>query len=235
MVAQFRMANRRARARELAAQYLARGDSTGWFEQLYREAAKDSSSIPWADLRPNPNLIEFWRQHRLSTAAKSALKIGCGLGDDAEQLASWGFRTTAFDISASAIEACRRRFPNSAVSYTVADLLRPPDDWIGGFDFVLESYTLQVLPPYVRVEAMRRIADLVSPGGLLLLITRGRDERDSEGRMPWPLTRQELDHVTRCGLRELSFEDYCDEESPPVRRFRVLYEKQTHSMRSHSS
>ena len=29
----------------------------------------------------------------------------------------------------------------------MADLFTAPKDWVDGFDFVLESYTLQVLPP----------------------------------------------------------------------------------------
>lgn len=36
---------------------------------------------------------------------RQPLVVGCGLGDDAEQLAAWGLKTTAFDISQSAIRA----------------------------------------------------------------------------------------------------------------------------------
>ncbi len=180
--------------------------------------------VPWADLRPNPNLTEFWRGRRISTAGKTALKIGCGFGDDAEQLAEWGFETTAFDISASAIRVCNRRFPGR-VTFTVADLLNAPAAWTGYFDFVLESYTLQVLPPTPRRQAFHNAANLVKPGGLLLLIARGRGEDDSQGEMPWPLTRRELEEEPT--LHILSFEDYADNESPPVRRFRILYEKRS--------
>jgi len=215
----------RARARELAAEYLAKDDPTGWFEQLYREAAKDVAKIPWADLSPNPNLIEFWERHSIASSGKRALNIGCGLGDDAEQLACWGFETTAFDISPSAIEACKRRFPGTNVRYRAADLLKPPDEWLREFDFVLESYTLQALPSGLCREAIERIAGFVCKGGNLLLITRGREEEDAGGAVPWPLTRRELDRFTQAGLRELSFEDYFDTESPPVRRFRVLYQR----------
>lgn len=91
------------------------------------------------------------------------------------------------------------------------------------FDFVLESYTLQVLPPDLRDEAMRRVADFVAPGGMLLVVTRGRESGDDEGAMPWPLTRGELAIFTNAGLAELECEDYIDGESPPVRRFRVTY------------
>jgi SAM-dependent methyltransferase len=214
----------RARARELAAEYVAKGDPTGWFEQLYREAAEGSSVVPGADLRPNPNLLEFWPRHPIPSAGKTALKIGCGLGDDAEELAERGFETTAFDISASAIHACNQRFPGR-VRFVVADILHPPAEWTGYFDFVLESYTLQVLPPLPRREALRNVASLVKEGGHLLLIARGREEGEPEGEMPWPLTRAEIEAVP--ALETLSFEDYLDGESPPVRRFRVLYEKRS--------
>jgi SAM-dependent methyltransferase len=214
----------RARARELAAEFVAKGDPTGWFEQLYREAAEGVSAVPWADLRPNPNLLEFWSRHPIPAAGKTALKIGCGLGDDAKQLAEWGFETTAFDISASAIQVCNERFPGR-VTFDVADVLNPPAEWTGYFDFVLESYTLQVLPPMPRRQALRNVASLVKQGGNLLLIARGRDQSDPEGEMPWPLTRAEIETVPT--LETLSFEDYLDGESPPVRRFRVLYEKRS--------
>lgn len=217
--------DQRVRARQLASEYLAKGNATAWFEQLYREAENGNAEIPWADLQPNPNLIEFWRIHSLPSSGKTALIIGCGLGDDAEQMAQCGFQTTAFDISESAIRACRRRFPDSNVNYVIADLLLPPQQWMECFDFVLESYTLQVLPQHVRGQAIRCIADLVREQGHLLVITRGREERDPEGQMPWPLIRGELDQFAECGLRAISFEDYADCESPPVRRFRAFYQK----------
>ena len=215
----------RTRARQLAAESIARGDPTGWFEQLYREGEQGQSVVPWVELQTNPNLLDFWQRNPQPTAGRSALKIGCGLGDDAEQLAAWGFETTAFDVSPTAIHGCRRRFPKSQVNYLSADLLAPPPGWTATFDFVLESYTLQVLPPSVRAKAIRMVAGFVAPGGALLLIARGRGEDESEGQMPWPLLKSELEEIPLYGLRQLSFEDFFDKETPPVRRFRALYQK----------
>jgi hypothetical protein len=42
--------------------------------------------------------------------------------------------------------------------------------------------------------------------------------------MPLPLTRKELEGFRENGLKEIRFEDFVDEEDPPVRRFRVLYQ-----------
>ena len=110
-------------ARQLAAESIARGDPTGWFEPLYAAAEQGATTVPWADLAPYPGLV--------STLAGvpgrgRALVVGCGLGDDAEHVASLGFTTVAFDVSPTAIASARRRFSRSAVEYVTADLLSPP-------------------------------------------------------------------------------------------------------------
>jgi hypothetical protein len=104
-------------------------------------------------------------------------------------------------------------------------LFSAPLEWRGKFDFVLESYTLQVLPRELRSEAIKSIASFVAAEGTLLVITRGREPMDPEGSIPWPLTRQELALFQTYGLKEVSFEDYMDSEKPPVRRFRVTYHR----------
>lgn len=218
--------SRRTIAREIASHHLAHGDSLGWFEELYAGANGDASIIPWADLRPNPNLVAWLDTSNTDGHGKNALKIGCGLGDDAEELARRGFETTAFDISPTAIAWCQRRFPGSAVTYIVLDLFQAPQEWDGKFDFVLESYTLQVLPADIRGKAISVISGFVTHGGKLLVITRGRNPGDPEGTMPWPLTREEVEGFAHCGMKEVSFEDYLDQEEPPVRRFRAVYERE---------
>ena len=215
----------RTRARELAAEFDRRGDPTGWFEALYREAEEGKSTIPWADYHPTPQLVGFWLQHPQQTAGKSALVVGSGLGDDAEQLAIWGFRTTAFDISESAIRGTRKRFPNSRVDYHAADLLHPPASWREQFDFVFEANTLQVLPAALRPQATKNIVSFLCPGGHLLVIARHREPSDREGQMPWPLTRAEISAFTAHGLEELLCDILPDANEPGVHRFRVLFHR----------
>jgi SAM-dependent methyltransferase len=173
--------------------------------------------VPWADLAPNPHLLP------LDGGGKRALKIGCGLGDDAEQLAAWGFDVVAFDISPTAISLCRKRFPFSRVEYSVANLLAPPRSWTAAFDFVLDSYTLQVLPPKLRPKAIQHIVSFIAPSGSLLVIARGREKSDPPGEMPWPLTQTEVGLFEATGLTRVSWEDFMDAETPPVRRFRARY------------
>ena len=130
---------------------------------------------------------------------------------------------TAFDISPTAIGWCKKRFPETKVQYLVHDLFNPPLDWEGVFDFVLESYTLQVLTPDLRGKAIQCISGFVAPGGTLLVIARGRKPEEPTGEMPWPLVRTELRKFEADGLQEVNFEEYLDKEDPPVRRFRVEY------------
>jgi len=151
--------------------------------------------------------------------------VGCGLGDDAEELVRRGFDVTAFDISQTAIDWCRSRFPASRVTYVTADLLDTPPAWNSRFSWVFELYTLQVLPAELRSAAVQQIAGLVAPHGRLLVVCRGRDPGEPEGEMPWPLRKEELEVFKACGLQEVFFDEFLDDENPPVRRFRAEYRR----------
>lgn len=213
----------RQKLRALADPHIQAGDPTGWFEPLYAGANGDPAAIPWADLLPTPGVVAWFDRERPEGAGRRALVVGCGLGDDAEFLSRQGFRVTAFDISPSAIDWCRRRYAGQAIQFEVADLFSPFRGWLSGFDFVLEVNTLQALPPDVRGRALAPLAALVAPGGRLLIVARGRDAHDPAGDLPWPLLRDELHPLVTAGLVEERFEDYPDDEDPPVRRFRVSY------------
>jgi SAM-dependent methyltransferase len=217
--------SRRARARELAKTFLERGNAKGWFEALYAEAEGDAEQIPWADLAPNPHLISWLDENHAQVEGRRALVVGCGLGDDAESLAARGFDVTAFDISAAAIDWCRRRYADSKVNYVAADLFELESEWREAFHLVVEVNTLQVLPPELRPAAISSMVNCVTPDGYLLVIARGREPNDEPGSMPWPLIKGDLEHFVQSGLKLISFEDFFDEEEPPVRRFRVQYRK----------
>lgn len=215
----------RRNAGDLAREALARGDATGWFELLYAGAERDPDAIPWADLRPHPGFDHWLSSVDVRKAGKRAVVVGCGLGDDAEALARRGFDVTAFDIAPSAVEWARKRFPDSAVDYRVADLLDAPGGWDGAFDLVVEVYTLQSLPAEVRPDAIDAVARLVAPGGTLVVVCRAREAEEPATGPPWHLTREELRAFELAGLEQQSFVDYIDGEEPSIRRFRVEYRR----------
>jgi SAM-dependent methyltransferase len=216
----------RARTREIAAEFIDRGDATGWFEALYREAAGDNEKIPWADLEPNRFFRDWAERNELKGDDRNALVVGCGLGDDARYLHDLGFRVTAFDISPTAIEWARKLHRETDIRFFAADLFDPPKEWYQAFDFVLEIYTIQPLPLAMRARTIDAIANFVRfPGGRLLVVTRGREDDETPPELPWALWRQDLSRFEENGLRPLTFEETLDEETPPVKRFIVEYER----------
>jgi SAM-dependent methyltransferase len=213
-------------ARRLAADSLARGDPIGWFERLYAQAGAGEAAVPWGGA-PSRLLDEWARRGRLRGRGRRALVVGCGLGDDAEFIAALGFDTVAFDVAASAIQAARRRFPSSSVRYAVADVMALPPEWRHGFDLVVEVYTLQVLPDPPRRQAITQIGHMVRPGGTLIVIARAAGQ-DAGRHPPWPLTRAEIESFTTSGLRPVRIEDFPDEQTPPVRRWRAEFVRPVH-------
>jgi len=216
--------DRRAAARALAHDAISAGEPLRWFEDLYRAAETGGVTVPWADFEVNPHLASWRRLADLPPGR--ALVVGCGYGDDAEWLSGQGWDVTAFDISGTAVERARERFPRSPVDYAVADLLQVPAEWtVHRFDLVVEAYTIQVLPPgsAERAAAIRALADMT--GRTLLVIARGGDPGDDSGSMPWPVAKSEFGALSDAGLDEIEFEDFIDEEIPPTRRFRITYQR----------
>jgi SAM-dependent methyltransferase len=203
------------------------------FEEIYARAADDLASVPWARLAPHPLLVTWLdsldspglRAARPAAAGDGALVVGCGLGDDAEELARRGYAVTAFDVSPTAIARCRERFPQSLVSYRAADVLNLPGEWRGRFSLVVEINTIQSLPRVDRSAAIDAIAATVAPGGLLFVRCRapGEDEADSSER-PWPVLRSELDRFTAAGLTQVDLIDHAP--VPAAFPFlRVIYQR----------
>jgi threonine dehydrogenase-like Zn-dependent dehydrogenase len=199
---------------------------TAWAEQLYREVREGRAQAPWDRGSAHPLLIEWARERALDGNGRRALVVGSGLGADAELVAGLGFDTVAFDISPTAVELTRERYPDSGVEYVAADLLDPPEAWRGAFDFVFESLTVQSMPRSVRRLAVDGICAMVAPGGTLLVIATalGQGESPDEGP-PWQLTREELDLYAHRGLKQVRIEDIADLQDPARHRWRAEFRR----------
>lgn len=197
-------------------------DPTGWFEEVYSRAAEGEGRVPWAKMQPDPEMVAWLDSEAINGEGKQAIVVGCGLGDDAEGLAARGFAVMAFDVSDSAIDWCRKRFPETTVNYQVADLLNLPEDWYGAFDFIMENRTVQALPYDLHQQAIKSIAALLKPGGTALVLCHGRDVEEPATGIPWPLSRRELQVFGENGLTEQQFDDY---SKNGLRRFRVIYSR----------
>lgn len=182
--------------RRLAAAY---DGPTRWFEELYRQARRGDAVVPWDSGSPDVRLAEWARE--ADGHGRRALVVGSGLGRDSEFVASKGFDTVAFDVSPTAVETARRRFPGTTVDYRIADLLDPPAEWGHAFDLVVESLTVQSLPIAMHPEAISQVGWFVARGGTLLVLASARRERDpTPTGPPWPLTEAEIDSFAAGGL-----------------------------------
>lgn len=218
------MTHSKKETEHLARTYAEKGQPNGWFEEFYARAEGDYRQIYWADLAPNPKLIA-WLDSQTQAPGQRATTIGCGLGDDAEALAGYGYRVTAFDISASAIDMCRQRYPESRVDYVVADLFACPPEWRQSFDLVYECNTIQILAGEDRIRALNAIADLVAPGGVALVSCRSREPGTELDSFPLALDRPEINGFQRAGLTEISLEAYDDDQEPPVPHYFAVYQR----------
>ena len=174
---------------------------TDWFDAVYSNTDLSGKNVPWANMTTHPIFQKWLDQNEFIGNGKSALVVGCGLGDDAITLEQLGFKVTAFDVSEKAIELCNKRFPDSKVSFVQADLLKGLSKWKLQFEFVLEIYTIQALPPKYETTAITNIAELVTPGGQLMVITAVQHQkRDFKLGPPWLLTPTYVDTFEKNGL-----------------------------------
>ena len=193
-----------------------------WFDNVYNKAQGDSDRVPWANMTASAYLKDWLNQNPLEKNLK-ALVVGCGLGDDAEALAQQGFNVTAFDISPTAIDWCKQRFPSTSVNYVVADLFNLNPEWQRNFDFVFEARTIQSLPLKVRSQTMSAVAQLVANEGTLLVVTVTRDTPEEPDGPPYPLSLEEIDYFLKLGLQEINRNSYSEKNSRFPKRLRIEY------------
>ncbi|WP_282135475.1 class I SAM-dependent methyltransferase [Seonamhaeicola maritimus] len=175
-----------------------------WFEVLYRKTSKEGEGVPWANMAPHPLFKNWIDENPNLDNGKTALVVGCGLGDDAVELENQGFKVTAFDVSKSAIALCKKRFPNSKVEFVQADLIKGVSSWYKKFDFVLEIFTIQALPPKYEKVLIQNISDFVSENGKLLIVTEVQKKtRIYENGPPWLLNTNYMELFEDCGLKQV--------------------------------
>ena len=200
-------------------------DATDWFEPLYAAAEAGEAVVPWHSGAPTALLVEWTAARALDGRGARAVVVGCGLGDDAEHVAALGFDTVAFDIAPTAVRGARRRFPDSAVDYVVADLLALPPEWGGAFDLVVEVITVQALPDPPRAHAIACVSSLVAPGGTLIVISGARDADDAVDGPPWPLTRAEVEAFATGSVEAVRIEDLRGQPEPWSWRWRAEFRR----------
>ncbi len=163
-------------------------------DQLYA----DPLLVPW-----NEEPREWELLDRLLAEARGAglstrmLDLGCGFGPSSTALEQHGLAVYGIDMSPNAIRRCRQlvRHPER---FNVASAQRMPFE-DGFFDFALDIGCLHCVPDELRQRAVRDVARVLRPRGVLF--SRFFKPRDQE----W-IDRQPL-AVTRVGLEATELHD----------------------------
>lgn len=194
------------RADELAAEALAAGQPSAWFDRLYTEGVSGETTLAWDTTEPRPMFADWLASsgpHR-DGSGRRALVVGCGLGADASHVAAHGYDTTAFDVSPTAVSIASSRHERPGLRFQVADLFDLPSEWRGAFDLVVEIFTVQALPRSVRTSAIEAVVSTVAPGGTLIAIQAIDDGNDPiPDDPPWPLSSDEIESFGVGGRLEL--------------------------------
>lgn len=213
-------------SRKLANESLAEDDPTGWFERLYSAAEEGRAVVPWDRGAAHVLLTDWVATAEPNGAGKKAVVVGAGTGWDAELVSDRGYRTTAFDISPTAVEAAKNSHPDTKVDYQAADLLNPPAGWQRAFDLVVEIYTVQALPIPLQPSATKQVTELVGPGGMLLVIAAARDDDvpdDAVEGPPWPLTKSAIEAFAADDLHLIQLDRSPSPSDPTSYRWRAVY------------
>ncbi|MET0954340.1 MAG: class I SAM-dependent methyltransferase [Cryobacterium sp.] len=139
------------------------------FEKDYWEEhwvqANDPASAVADEGTANPHL----RREAAGLRPGTALDAGCGTGAEAIWLAGKGWRVTAADISANALQQAALRAADAAIGNAVTWVEADLTTWVpdSRFDLVVTSYAHPAVPQLAFYD---RISDWVAPGGTLLII-----------------------------------------------------------------
>lgn len=135
----------------------------------------------WHDQPPPTDLHDLI--HRFFIPGRTA-DIGCGSGREVAWLSSNGFSAEGFDASEGLLTEARRRYP--ALSFGRAELPDLAGLASDSFDNVLCETVIMHLPHDAVAPSVRRLFDIVRPGGVLYLswrVTAKEDLRDGHGRL----------------------------------------------------
>jgi SAM-dependent methyltransferase len=150
-------------------------DAIHWDERY----AKDDA--PWETGRPSTELQRVLAEVPIGPCR--VLELGCGTGVNAVWLAQNGFDVTAVDLSANAIDRARQRalMSGASVRFLVADVLNPPDEPSGSFDFFFDRGCYHVVRRENVTPFIATLRLLTRPGTLGLVLAGNAREPHQPG------------------------------------------------------
>jgi SAM-dependent methyltransferase len=150
-------------------------DVTSWDERYAR------GETPWDTGQPSSELRRVLPE--ISLRPCRALELGCGSGANAVWLAQQGFDVTAVDLSPRAVEQARRRAEaaGARVRFLVADVLQPPPELTGAFDFFFDRGCYHAVRRENVAAYLETLRRLTHPGTLGLILAGNAREPHEPG------------------------------------------------------
>jgi len=148
-----------------------------------------SGDLPWDTQRPSSELRRVLEANeaRFATPGR-AIELGCGAGTNAICLAEHGFRVTAVDLSALAIDRARQRGQTAGVrvDFFVADVTTLPAGISSGepFDFVFDRGCYHCVRRVNLAGYLAAVDALTRPGSRFLLLAGNANEPETGAGPP---------------------------------------------------
>lgn len=139
------------------------------------------NETPWETGQPSSELQRIVAEAGIKPGR--TLELGCGTGANAVWLAQQGFDVTALDLSGVALEKARQRAVSAGVRirFLQADVLKPPAELIGPFDFFFDRGCYHVVRREDPAAYPALLARLTRQGSHGLVLTGNAREPHEPG------------------------------------------------------
>lgn len=156
------------------------------YSQVHRE------NLRWASDQPTPIVAQTIGEFGISTDDR-ILELGCGEGRDAAFLMNKGYQVLATDISAAAVEYCRKIDPEHDSCYQVLDCVK--GQLVGKYSFIYAVAVVHMLvEDQDRDGFYRFIREHLADDGIALICTMGDGEIEVRSNTDKAFERQERLH-----------------------------------------
>ena len=166
-------------------------------------AAYDSDAAAYAkDWHEQPVPVDLQDiVARFFSKGAATADIGCGSGREVAWLNANGYPATGYDASDGLLAEARERYPQLKFAHAELPELKGIES--GAYDNVLCETVIMHLDRAQIAPSVRRMLDIVKPGGVFYLswrVTEEADQRDKHGRLyaafDAALVRSELSAAT---------------------------------------
>lgn len=165
------------------------------YDERYEKVHNEG--LTWFSKVPTPELLE-WIDYNNISLDDDICEVGCGEGRDALYLAEKGYKITAIDASEAAIKKCRElaNIRQVEVEWKVADALFLKQTEKMKYKWAYSIATLHMLvDDKDRRKFLKALYNILTPGGKLLLVSKGDGETERQSDILTAFELQERNHM----------------------------------------